>query len=92
MKTNINLKIVYTITGEEQSGASSLNAAADDWKGESGHINKAMVTKYLTSDELDNSIFYICGPPGMLRAMQQLLQVDLLVPKERIKIEEFTGY
>jgi ferredoxin-NADP reductase len=46
----------------------------------------------LTSDELDNSIFYICGPPGMLRAMQKLLQDDLLIPKERIKTEEFTGY
>jgi ferredoxin-NADP reductase len=92
MKTNKNLKIVYTITSEGQGGASSLNAAADDWKGESGHINKAMVTKYLTGDALDNSIFYICGPPGMLRAMQMLLQDDLLIPMGRIKIEEFTGY
>lgn len=92
MKANKNLRIIYTITGEGQGGSSSFNAAADEWKGESGHIDKAMVNRYLTSDELDNSIFYICGPPGMLRAMQQLLLVDLLVPKERIKIEEFTGY
>jgi ferredoxin-NADP reductase len=91
-KNNKNLRIVYTLTGEGQGGSSSLNAASDDWKGESGHINKAMVTKYLTSDELDNSIYYICGPPGMLRAMQKLLQDDLLIPKERIKTEEFTGY
>ncbi len=51
-----------------------------------------MLVKYLTTDELDNSIFYICGPPGMLKAMQTLLQDDLHIPKERIKIEEFTGY
>ena len=42
--------------------------------------------------ELDNSIFYICGPPGMLNAMKKLLQEDLDIPKERIKVEEFTGY
>jgi glycine betaine catabolism B len=41
---------------------------------------------------LENSIFYICGPPGMLKAMQALLQEQLKIPKEKIKVEEFTGY
>jgi ferredoxin-NADP reductase len=39
-----------------------------------------------------NSIFYICGPPGMVKAMQNLIQNELQVQKENIKIEEFTGY
>jgi glycine betaine catabolism B len=86
---NKNLKIIYTITDERQESSSIPN---DDWKGERGFINKAMLVKYLSTDELDNSIFYICGPPGMLKAMQKLLQGDLHIPKERIKIEEFTGY
>jgi ferredoxin-NADP reductase len=51
-----------------------------------------MVTKYLGTNKLVDSIFYICGPPGMLKAMKKLLQDDLHVTKERIKIEEFTGY
>ncbi len=51
-----------------------------------------MLIKYLSTDELDNSIVYICGPPGTLKAMQRLLQDDLHIPKERIKIEEFTRY
>jgi ferredoxin-NADP reductase len=46
----------------------------------------------LTEDELNNSIFYFCGPPGMLKGMQKLLQDDLHIPEGRIKIEEFTGY
>jgi glycine betaine catabolism B len=86
LKRNNNLKIVYTITEEEQS------KNAEEWKGERGFINEAMLTKYLTRNELDNSIFYICGPPGMLNAMQKLLELDLNIPKQRIKIEEFTGY
>lgn len=99
--TNKNLKLVYTLTdevgSEEQtvkrsSSSSSPVSRENDWKGERGFINKAMLTKYLSANELDNSIFYICGPPGMLKAMQKVLQDDLLVPKERVKIEEFTGY
>ena len=83
---NKNLKIIYTISDiQDQSGTES-------WKGEKGRIDKAMLTKHLQNDELLNSIFYICGPPGMLKAMEILLQEDLKIPKERIKIEEFTGY
>lgn len=85
-KVNTNLKIIYTITEEGGKIASS------DWKGERGFIGKAMLTKYLTADELANSIFYICGPPAMLNAMQQLLSKELGVSKDRIKIEIFTGY
>ena len=85
---NKNLKIIYTIADERQESSIQY----DDWKGERGFINKAMLVKYLSADELDNSIFYICGPPSMLKAMQKLLQYDLHIPKERIKIQEFTGY
>jgi len=89
MGENKNLKIIYTIVDERLESSSIPN---DDWKGERGFINEAMLVKYLSTDELDNSIFYICGPPGMLKAMQTLLQDDLRIPKERINIEEFTGY
>ncbi len=80
------MKIIYTITNESSADKE------DNWSGESGYINEAMPTKYLTRNELDNSIFYICGLLGMLNAMQKLLEVDLHIPKDLIKIEEFTGY
>lgn len=51
-----------------------------------------MMLKYVDTEVLKNSIFYICGPPSMLIAMKALLQEDLEIPKERIKLEEFTGY
>ena len=95
---NKNLKIIYTISEKdqndnEQSSLSPLSSTAtDDWEGEYGRINKAMILKYVDIHELNNSIFYICGPPSMLKAMQILLQEDLEIPKERIKVEEFTGY
>jgi ferredoxin-NADP reductase/nitrite reductase/ring-hydroxylating ferredoxin subunit len=91
---NKNLKIIYTISEKDQNDeqSSSLSTATDDWKGEYGRINKAMILKYVDINVLNDSIFYICGPPNMLKAMQILLQEDLEIAKERIKVEEFTGY
>jgi glycine betaine catabolism B len=86
VKINENLRIIYTITEEGEKIPSS------DWKGERGFIDEAMLAKYLTKDDLANSIFYICGPPAMLNAMQQLLSKEIEVPRDRIKIEVFTGY
>lgn len=91
MSINKNLKIIYTISEDQHEQASSLSNATD-WKGEYGRIDKTMILKYVDTNELNSSIFYICGPPGMLTAMQTLLQEDLEIPKERIKVEEFTGY
>ena len=90
---NKNLKIIYTISEKDQNNEqSSLSSTANDWKGEYGRINKAMILKYVDTSVLNNSIFYICGPPNMLKAMQSLLQEDLDIPKEKIKVEEFIGY
>lgn len=80
-KENGNLKIVYTVTDEKEKS----------WAGETGRINKEMIRKYLSGDEISRAVFYICGSPGMLKAMQQLLQ-EMQVAKDRIKSEEFTGY
>lgn len=83
-KENGNLKVVYTITEEDKRESSGA--------GEHGRINKEMIAKYLSSNEISNAIFYLCGPPGMLQAIQKLLKEGLQIPKDRIKVEEFTGY
>lgn len=84
---NMNLKIVYTITDED---GEKLPSSA--WTGERGRINKEMLNKYLNNDETDRSIFYVCGPPAMLNAMKGILEKELRITQERIKVEEFTGY
>ena len=89
---NKNLKIIYTISEDEQQQQHPSSSSANDWRGEYGRIDKAMILKYLDGYMLSNSIFYICGPPSMIKAMQSLLQDNLEIPKERIKVEEFTGY
>jgi ferredoxin-NADP reductase len=91
---NKNLEIIYTISEDQDrhEQQQQTSSTANDWKGEYGRIDKALILKYLETNMLNNSIFYICGPPSMLKAMQALLQTDLEIPKERIKVEEFTGY
>jgi ferredoxin-NADP reductase len=53
---------------------------------------ETMLERYLSDNDLKDSIFYICGPPVMINAMQGLIQNELQIPKERVKIEEFTGH
>jgi NAD(P)H-flavin reductase len=84
---NKNLKIVYTVSDED-----GRNSSSSPWTGEHGRINKEMLNKYLNNDELQHSVFYVCGPPAMLNAMKSLLENELNITKERIKVEEFTGY
>jgi ferredoxin-NADP reductase/nitrite reductase/ring-hydroxylating ferredoxin subunit len=86
---NKNLRVIYTIT--EDGDQIPTSPSDNEWKGERGRIDKAMLTKHLADTELKNSIYYICGPPPMLKSIQSLLQ-ELRIQKDQIKVEEFTGY
>ena len=93
---NNNLKIIYTISEKNQQQIKSTSSLSltetNDWKGEFGRIDKAMILKYVDDKTLKDSLFYICGPPAMIKAMESLIKKELEIPKERIKVEEFTGY
>ena len=77
-KQNKNLKAVFTV-GEP----------SESWTGYTGRINAAMIAK--ETPDYKERTFYICGPPAMVEAMENLLK-DLSVPQEKIKKENFTGY
>lgn len=66
---------------------------ADDgstqWKGETGIIDRAMLERYL--DDLTRPVYYVCGPPEMVSAMQKLLK-DAGVKDANVRVEEFSGY
>jgi ferredoxin-NADP reductase len=75
---NKNLKIVFMV-----------NEASSQWKGATGVINDEMIKKELP-DYKDN-LFYVCGPPPMVKAMETLVEsIGLL--KTQLKLEYFTGY
>lgn len=54
-----------------------------------GRIDKELLRMHLSDNE--TNIFYVVGPPGMVRAMNTLLE-ELSVPLENIHMEEFAGY
>jgi len=84
--TNKNLRIIYTISEEQNKNE------GNQWKGEKGRIDMNMLKRYLDAEDIEKSIFYICGPPAMLNAMRNILELNLQIPADRIKVEEFTGY
>jgi ferredoxin-NADP reductase len=75
---NKNLKLVFTVS-----------QASPDWKGETGSIDVDMIKRYLP--DYKENMFYTCGPPGMVEAMERLIE-SLGLPKEKLKRELFSGY
>jgi ferredoxin-NADP reductase len=59
------------------------------WQGETGRIDQAMFAKHLKSAA--SPIYYIAGPPEMVRAMRTLLN-SMGVDDDDIRTEEFAGY
>ena len=59
------------------------------WTGETGYINRDMLSKYLPN--LQGPVYYIAGPPGMVSAMREMLP-GAGVDEDDIRSEEFGGY
>jgi ferredoxin-NADP reductase len=66
-----------------------LSEASPEWNGPKGFITAEMVQKELP--DFGDAMFYACGPPPMVKAMQALIE-KLGLPKEKLKLEYFTGY
>ena len=77
-RENLNLKLVLLV-----------NQATLQWRGETGVVTAEVIRKYLP-DYKDN-VFYACGPPPMVVAMESLF-VGMGLRKEKLKLEYFTGY
>ena len=78
-KQNPNFKAVQTIT----------DASDPSWKGKTGRINESMIREFCS--DFGKTLFYICGPPGMVDGLSNLLKT-MNVPQQNIKIEKFGGY
>ena len=75
---NKNLKLVLVV-----------NQPTPDWKGATGIINADMIKQQLP--DYQENMFYTCGPPPMVEAMEKLVE-SLGLPKEKLKREYFSGY
>lgn len=80
-KSNPNLHLVLTMT--------EMAKSSRPWSGETGVINREMLSKHMPS--LQGPIYYIAGPPGMVKAMRQVL-TQAGVDEHDIRTEQFVGY
>lgn len=80
-KANPNHKLIASMSQMEHSQRS--------WQGETGAINMQMLAKYLK--DIMAPIYYITGPPAMVKAMHAMLN-NAGVDEDNIRIEEFAGY
>ena len=75
---NKNLKVVFI-----------LSEASSGWKGATGLITMEMIKKEMP--DYKETVFYTCGPPAMVEAMEKLIEA-LGLPKTQLKREYFAGY
>lgn len=79
-KLNKNLKIIYTLTGCNEKVEGCRVGYIDD------NLVKSEIPDYF------ERVFYICGPPGMVGSMRDMLKDKLLISPGNIVTEDFIGY
>jgi ferredoxin-NADP reductase len=87
-RENPNFKFIPTMT---QMSGSRL-----PWQGVTGHIDRAMIGKYLPGDATPASnpsgaIYYVAGPARMVAGLRAMLK-ESGIDDDDIRAEEFTGY
>jgi len=73
-KENPNLKVIHTITREE-------------WDGHTGRIETNFIKENCA--DLQNTLFYLCGPLKFGQAMKKLLLDELKIAPPNVKVEAY---
>jgi ferredoxin-NADP reductase len=77
-----DLRVVFSLDTTE--------ACPPGWRGKCGFISATMIKEELP--DYAERIFYVCGPPVMVKNLLSILEDQLKIPVEKIKIENFAGY
>jgi ferredoxin-NADP reductase len=75
---NPNLKVIFVLAEPNPN-----------WTGKVGFVTADMINQEVP--DFKNRIFYICGPPGMVAAMQKLV-VALGLPETQLRLESLVGH
>jgi len=91
-KENKNFKLIATMTAPTESRSPDQSVGKklkQAWLGETGFINKEMLQKHI--GDLNSPIYYMSGPPAMVKAMIELAE-KIGANDDNIIFEEFAGY
>ena len=80
-RDNPNYKLIASMTEMEKSH--------QPWNGETGLIDQGMLGRHLK--DAASPIYYIAGPPAMVKGLQEMLSKAGLNDND-IRAEEFSGY
>ncbi len=77
-KGNTNLRVIYV-----------LNEPPPGWTGKTGFVTPDLIKQ--EAPDFKDRIFYACGPPGMVTAMEKLV-ASLGLPETQLRLERFVGH
>ena len=80
-RENRNFRMLATMT--------DMSKSARQWDGETGLVNSDLLKRFVGG--LASPVYYVVGPPAMVKAMQETLR-QAAVNDDDIRIEEFYGY
>jgi len=81
-KQNNAFRVIYTLT--------SPDIDKNAWQARTGRVDDNMIKEEIP--DYKERVFYICGPPGMVASLVNILKDKLKLDESRIKTENFTGY
>ena len=77
-KANPNFKFLVTCTRLEED---------DPWGGRRGRIDSAWIKENI--DDMDSTVFYACGPNGLVEMAESLAKDELGASKEQVVLEKW---
>ena len=60
---------------------------SDPWPGRRGRIDANWVKEQIS--DIDNTVFYACGPNALVENAEQLVLEELQCPKDQLKLEKW---
>ncbi|MGI0055596.1 MAG: ferredoxin--NADP reductase [Thermoplasmata archaeon] len=76
------LRLMLTVSRPEESRA--------PWKGSTGHIDGPRIRHAIR--DLERPLYYVCGPPPMVKELHRVLMREAGVPAGDVRTELFQGY
>ncbi|MCI4336683.1 MAG: FAD-dependent oxidoreductase [Thermoplasmata archaeon] len=81
-RRNHAIRVVHTITRPEE--------AREPWTGRKGRIDAEMIREGMRG--VRHPLVYVAGPPGFVKEARRLIDDELHIGKEDLRIDEFDGY
>ena len=67
-----------------------LSDPEEDWEGRKGYINAEFISSSVP--DIFERIWFISGPPAMVKSIKDILTTVLSIPEGKVKTENYVGY